>query len=55
MGEHNCYRKDEKECIRQKAYELWDKEGRKKERDLHYWLIAEKIVEGNIKKSEAGK
>jgi hypothetical protein len=50
MGEHNCYKTDEKECIKKKAYELWDKEGRKKDSDLHYWLIAEKTVKGTIKK-----
>lgn len=50
MGEHNCYKKDAAECVRKKAYELWEKDGRKQGRDLHYWLIAEKIVNVQIKK-----
>ena len=50
MGEHNCYMNDAQECIRKKAYELWEKEGRKKGRDLDYWLKAEKIVKAKIKK-----
>jgi len=50
MGEHNCYKKDEAECIKKKAYELWDKDGRKQGRDLNYWLNAEKAVKAQIKK-----
>jgi hypothetical protein len=50
MGEHNCYRKDVEECIKKKAYELWEKDGRKQGRDLHYWLDAEKTVKVPIKK-----
>ncbi len=50
MGEHNCYRKDEAECIKKEAYELWEKDGRKKGCDLHYWLKAEKAVKVQIKK-----
>lgn len=30
--------------IRQKAYELWKKDGCKQGRDLEYWLKAEKTV-----------
>ncbi|MDO8488658.1 MAG: DUF2934 domain-containing protein [Candidatus Omnitrophota bacterium] len=50
MGEHNCYKKDVMECIKKKAYELWEKGGRKENNDLVYWLIAEKAVKGQIKK-----
>ena len=50
MGEHNCYKKDETECIKKKAYELWEKDGRKQGCDLHYWLDAEKAVKVQIKK-----
>ena len=41
MGEHNCYGSDSHECVRTKAYELWEKDGRKPDRDLEYWLLAE--------------
>jgi hypothetical protein len=50
MGGHNCYTKDASECIKKKAYELWDKEGRKQGRDLDYWLRAEKAVKTQTKK-----
>ena len=50
MGEHNCYKTDAKECIKKKAYELWEKEGRKQGCDLNYWLIAEKTVKAPVKK-----
>ena len=50
MGEHNCCNNDAHECIKKKAYELWDKEGRKNGRDLDYWLKAEKAVKTQIKK-----
>ena len=50
MGEHNCYKKDETECIKKKAYELWDKNGCKQGHDLDYWLQAEKAVKMQIKK-----
>ncbi len=36
MGEHNCYKKNEEECIKKKAYELWENDGRKHVRGLHY-------------------
>jgi len=49
MGEHNCYRKDEAECIKKKAYELWEKDGRKQGRDLDYWLNAEKAVKARLR------
>ena len=50
MGEHNCYMNNPQEFIKKKAYELWDKEGRKQGRDLDYWLKAEKSVKTHIKK-----
>ncbi len=52
MGEHNCYKKNEEECIKRKAYELWEKEGRKKGCDLQYWLMAENAVKVRIKNND---
>jgi len=56
MGEHNCFKTDESECIKKKAKELWEKDGRKQGRDLDYWLNAEKAVKiqakNNIQKEE---
>jgi hypothetical protein len=52
MGEHNCYKNDESECIKKKAYELWDKDGRRQGRDLQYWLKAEKAVKTQIEKGD---
>ena len=34
------------DCIRKKAYELWEKKGRISGKDLEIWLEAEKIVKG---------
>lgn len=34
------------EAIRKKAYELWEKDGKKYGRDKEYWFKAEKIVRG---------
>ena len=45
-----CNKKDVAECIKKKAYELWDKDGRKQGCDLNYWLKAEKAVKAQIKK-----
>jgi len=50
MGEHNCCKKDELECIKKMAYELWNNDGRKQGRDLDYWLNAEKAVKVQAKK-----
>lgn len=44
MGEHNCFKTEESECIKKKAKELWEKDGCKQGRDLDYWLNAEKAV-----------
>ena len=49
MG-NECNKKDAAGCIKKKAYELWDKDGRKQGCDLHYWLKAEKAVKVQIKK-----
>ena len=50
MGEHNCYKSDAQECIKKKAYGLWEGNGRKPGRDQEYWLSAEKNVNAPIKK-----
>ncbi len=50
MGEHNCYKKNEVECIQKKAYELWEKDGHKQGHDFDYWLTAEEVVKVKIKK-----
>lgn len=47
MGKHNCDKSDLQECIRKKAYELWEKDGYKQGLDLDYWLIAEKTVKNS--------
>jgi len=36
--------------IKEKARELWEKDGRKQGCDLQYWLKAEKIVKSQSKK-----
>jgi hypothetical protein len=36
--------------IREKARELWEKDGCKQGRDLDYWLQDEKIVKRQMKK-----
>lgn len=44
---------EKKDCttlIREKAYELWEKDGRKQSRDQDYWLRAEKIVKSQTTK-----
>jgi hypothetical protein len=55
MGEHNCYGSDVQACIRKKAYELWEKDGRKSGREMEHWLMAEKTVHANIKKPQPKK
>ena len=35
--------------IKEKAAELWEKDGCKSGRDFDYWLKAEKIVKGQMK------
>lgn len=55
MGEHNCYMKNPQECIKKKAYELWEKEGCKPGRDQDYWLMAEKSVKVPVKRTSPKK
>jgi hypothetical protein len=44
--------KDRREqAVRERAYEIWESEGRPHGRDLEYWLSAEQQVSG--KNSEA--
>lgn len=50
MGEHKCYKKYEGEHIKKEAYELWDRDGRKRGRDLDYWLKAEKTIKAQIQR-----
>ena len=50
MDEHNCCKKSEAGRIKEKAKELWKKDGCKQGRDLEYWLQAEKAVKVKIKK-----
>jgi len=45
-----CSKKDVSECIKKKAYELWEKDGRKQGCDMNYWLKAEKAIKSSIKK-----
>ena len=55
MGEHNCYQNDTQECIKKKACELWEKDGRKPGHDQDYWLKAEKCVNSEAKKPATKK
>jgi hypothetical protein len=43
---NECKNSDLTNCIKEKAKELWQKDGCKQGRDLNYWLQAEKIVKG---------
>ncbi len=47
---NKCERAELTNCIREKAKDLWQKDGCKQGRDLDYWLQAEKIVKGQMKK-----
>ena len=49
MGEHNRH-KSVVESIKLKAYELWEKDGRKQGNDFDHWVNAEKTVMAKIKK-----
>lgn len=55
MGEHNCYKNDAQECIKKKAYELWERDGGKPGREKDYWLIAEKSVKTLVKTNKPKK
>ena len=43
-----CCNMDLINCIKEKAKELWEKDGCKQNRDLDYWLRAEKIVKSQV-------
>ncbi|MCX5705401.1 MAG: DUF2934 domain-containing protein [Candidatus Omnitrophica bacterium] len=47
--EKKCEKSALENCIKEKAKELWKKEGMQGGRDLEYWLKAEKIVKGQMK------
>ena len=49
MSEHNYYKTDVAECVKKSAYELLENDGRKQDRDMDYWLDAEKAVMAQIK------
>jgi len=38
------------DCIRKKAYELWEQKGRLSGKDLESWLEAEKIIKSGKKR-----
>lgn len=44
-----CEKAESTNCIKEKAKELWEKDGCKQGRDLNYWLQAEKIVKSQTK------
>ena len=45
-----CKKAELTNCVKEKAKELWEKDGCKQGNDLAYWLQAEKIVKGQIKR-----
>jgi hypothetical protein len=47
---NKCEKVELTNIIKEKAKELWEKDGCKQSRDLEYWLKAEKIVKGQMKK-----
>ena len=44
-----CEKAESTNCIKEKAKELWEKDGCKQGHDLDYWLQAEKIVKSQTK------
>jgi len=46
-----CESVESTNCIKDKAKELWEKDGCKQGRDLEYWLQAGKIIKGQMKNS----
>ena len=48
MAKKSC-NMDLTNCIKQKAKDLWEKDGCKQGRDLDYWLQAENIVKSQVK------
>ena len=51
MAADSCGSGDLTNCVKQKAYELWKKEGCKPGHDLDYWLKAEKLVKSKKTKN----
>ncbi len=49
-----CKEIDLTDYIKIKARELWEKDGCKQGRDLDYWLQAEKIIKGQMRKEYPG-
>lgn len=47
---NKCEKAELTNPIKEKAKELWEKDGSKQGCDLEYWLKAEKIVKGQMKK-----
>ncbi len=47
---NKCEKAELTNLIKEKAKELWEKGGCKQGNDLAYWLQAEKIVKGQMKK-----
>jgi len=45
---NKCKNSELTNCTKEKAKELWQKDGCKQGRDLDYWLKAEKIVKGQV-------
>ncbi len=45
-----CEKTDSNEAIREKAKELWQKDGCKQGHDLDYWLQAEKLLKGRVRR-----
>lgn len=53
MSNDECGKKNDVGCVQKKAYELWERDGHKHGRELHYWLEAEKTVMNQIKEVTA--
>jgi len=45
---NKCKNSELTDRIKEKAKELWQKDGCKQGRDLNYWLQAEKIVKSQV-------
>ena len=46
---NKCERAELTNPIKEKAKELWEKDGYKQGRDLEYWLQAERIIKSQAK------
>ena len=51
--EKKCISSELSNCIKQKAYELWKKDGCKQGKDLDYWLQAERLVKSQTAKQQS--